>query len=72
MATPMLCRAVPCFAMQELLDTLDCHKRFINPSWKDWGDVEDGGILKPSRVLAAAGSSAAAVSEAGGQTQVQQ
>jgi hypothetical protein len=50
------------------LDTLDCHKRFINPSWKDWGDVEDGGIPKPSRVLAAAAaaadSSAAAGSEA--------
>jgi hypothetical protein len=47
---------------QELLDTLDQHKRFIDPAWKDWGDVEDGGIPKPSRVLAAAaaGSSAAA------------
>jgi hypothetical protein len=55
-----VCYAVP---PQELLDTLDQHKRFIDPAWKDWGDVEDGGIPKPSRVLAAAaaGSSAAAL-----------
>lgn len=63
--------------LQALLDTLDQHKRFINPAWKDWGDVEDGGIPKPSRVLAAAAAGAAAgstaaASEAGGQTQVQQ
>lgn len=60
-------------AQKALLDGLDQHKRFITPAWKDWGDVEDGGILKPSRVLAAAaGGSAAAATEAGGQTQLQQ
>jgi hypothetical protein len=59
--------------LQALLDELDQHKRFISPAWKDWGDVEDGGIPKPSRVLAAAaGGSAAAATEAGGQTQLQQ
>eukprot|EP00775_Hariotina_reticulata_P007634 gene7634-7836_t len=36
-----------------LLDTLDCGKRFIDHPWKDWGDVEEGGVAKPSRVLAA-------------------
>lgn len=75
MCAVLYCAVACCVVWpQELLDTLDCHKRFINPAWKDWGDVEDGGILKPSRVLAAAaaGSSGAAASEAGGQTQLQQ
>jgi hypothetical protein len=46
--------------MQVDLDTLDQHKRFINPAWKDWGDVEDGGVPKPTRVLAAMAAAAAA------------
>jgi hypothetical protein len=40
------------FAVQVLLDTLECGKRFIDFPWKNWGDVEDGGVAKPSRILA--------------------
>lgn len=42
-----------CYAvqMQAQLDALECGKRFIAPAWKDWGDIEDGGPAKASRVL---------------------
>jgi hypothetical protein len=43
-----------------LLDTLDQHKRVVNPAWKYWGNVEDGGVPKPTRVLAAVAAAAAA------------
>lgn len=34
------------------LDAMDKGKRFIDfPSWKVWGDVEEGGITKPSKVV---------------------
>ncbi len=36
------------------LDALDEGKRFIDYPWKDWGDVEEGGVAKPSIVLAKA------------------
>lgn len=36
-----------------LLDTLDEGKRVNDFPWKNWGDVEEGGVAKPSRVLAA-------------------
>eukprot|EP00878_Enallax_costatus_P042491 GHUV01049870.1.p1 GENE.GHUV01049870.1~~GHUV01049870.1.p1 ORF type:complete len:360 (+),score=108.37 GHUV01049870.1:232-1311(+) len=35
-----------------LLDTLDAGKRIVDFPWKNWGDVEEGGVPKPSRVLA--------------------
>ena len=38
--------------MQAKLDTLDCASRKVSPKWHDWGDVEEGGAAKPSRVLA--------------------
>jgi hypothetical protein len=47
------------------LDALDAGKRYIRVAWRseaDWGDVEEGGVLKPSLVLkgqAAAGAGAA-------------
>lgn len=40
--------------LQVLLDTLDAGKRIVDFPWKDWGDVEEGGVPKPSRVLAQA------------------
>eukprot|EP00879_Flechtneria_rotunda_P030345 GHRR01032968.1.p1 GENE.GHRR01032968.1~~GHRR01032968.1.p1 ORF type:complete len:299 (+),score=105.12 GHRR01032968.1:711-1607(+) len=40
-----------------LLDTLDINKRFVNPPWANWGDVEEGGVAKPSKVLAAEAAS---------------
>lgn len=39
-----------------LLDTLDCGKRYIDFSWKDWGNPEEGGVAKPSLVMAQLGS----------------
>jgi diketogulonate reductase-like aldo/keto reductase len=39
-------------AQKAALDALDCGKRFIDYPWKNWGDVEEGGAPKPSRVLA--------------------
>lgn len=33
------------------LDALDCGRRFIDNDWHDWGDVEEGGVPKPSLVL---------------------
>lgn len=39
--------------VQVLLDTLDEGKRVNDFPWKNWGDVEEGGVAKPSRVLAA-------------------
>lgn len=50
------------------LDALDAGKRFIDYDWKDWGDVEEGGVPKPSRVLAATAAEAAAAA-AGGSAQ---
>lgn len=38
-------------AQKAALDALDCGKRFIDYTWKNWGDVEEGGVPKPSRVL---------------------
>lgn len=38
-------------AVQERIDTLDKGKRFVDPEWHDWGDVEEGGVTKPSTVL---------------------
>ncbi len=40
----------PC--TQNALDELDCGLRFIAPTWKDWGNPEEGGVTKPSLVLA--------------------
>jgi len=33
------------------LDTLDRGYRIISPEWHDYGNVEDGGAAKPSKVL---------------------
>jgi diketogulonate reductase-like aldo/keto reductase len=36
------------------LDALECGKRYIRVPWRtaaDWGDAEEGGVLKPSLVL---------------------
>lgn len=30
------------------LDEMDEGTRFINFGWKDWGNVEEGGVIKPS------------------------
>jgi len=35
-----------------VLDALDCGLRTISPAWHDWGNIEDGGVLKPTRVIA--------------------
>lgn len=39
------------YDQKERLDTLDSGKRYVDPSWHDWGDVEAGGVTKPSVVL---------------------
>lgn len=39
------------YEQKERIDTLDEGKRFVDPSWHDWGDVEAGGATKPSTVL---------------------
>ncbi|KAF6262790.1 NADP-dependent oxidoreductase domain-containing protein [Scenedesmus sp. NREL 46B-D3] len=36
-----------------LLDTMDTGRRFVDFPWKNWGDTEEGGVAKPSIVLAA-------------------
>lgn len=41
-----------CELLQVLLDTLDIGKRLCDMPGKDWGDVEEGGVPKPSKVLA--------------------
>ncbi|WIA20539.1 hypothetical protein OEZ85_004932 [Tetradesmus obliquus] len=46
-----------------LLDTMDAGKRFIDPKWKNWGDKEEGGVAKPSIVLAAAAAAAPTAAE---------
>jgi hypothetical protein len=46
---PYLLPNVP--ALQEKLDALDCGRRFVDASWHTWDDAEEGGALKPSRVL---------------------
>ena len=38
--------------LQAKLDTLDRGQRFVNASWHEWGNVEEGGAAKPSKVLA--------------------
>jgi alcohol dehydrogenase (NADP+) len=42
------------------LDALECGRRFIECSWHEWGDAEDGGVAKPSRVLGYNSKAAAA------------
>ena len=37
--------------MQSKLDQMDCGKRFVCPAWHTWDDAEEGGAVKPSRVL---------------------
>ncbi|DBA80188.1 TPA: hypothetical protein ACH3X2_007656 [Trebouxia sp. C0005] len=39
-------------AAKAKLDTLDSGIRKVNAEWHDWGDVEEGGASKPSKVLA--------------------
>lgn len=38
--------------VQAKLDTLDEGARKVSPKWHDWGNVEEGGASKPSKVLA--------------------
>ncbi len=56
-------RGVPCtigqsrvnqcvWCVQAKLDTLDSGIRKVNAEWHDWGNVEEGGASKPSKVLA--------------------
>jgi hypothetical protein len=50
----LLCRLL----LQVLLDTMEAGKRFVDFPWKNWGDIEEGGVAKPSLVLAAAAKAA--------------
>ena len=36
---------------QARIDKLDEGKRFVDPEWHDWGDPEEGGAAKASRVI---------------------
>ena len=38
--------------LQAKLDTLDMGYRTVTADWHDWGDVEEGGASKRSKVLA--------------------
>jgi len=38
--------------VQAKLDTLDSGIRKVQAEWHDWGDIEEGGASKPSKVLA--------------------
>ena len=50
---PHLCLFSPWdTCMQAKLDTLDSGFRTVDPDWHDWGDVEEGGASKHSKVLA--------------------
>eukprot|EP00877_Chromochloris_zofingiensis_P000424 jgi/Chrzof1/10382/Cz04g39250.t1 len=46
------------------LDALDCNKRFIDYPWKVWGNPEEGGAAKPSKVLAGGPQAAVAAGDA--------
>lgn len=48
-------------ALQAALDTLDAGIRFVDYFWHNWGDVEQGGPTKPSRVLSHAHDKGAGV-----------
>lgn len=39
-------------AHKVLLDTLESNTRFVCPAWHEWGNPEEGGVIKPSRVIA--------------------
>lgn len=45
---------------QAALDSLDAGIRLVDYKGKDWGDVEDGGAAKPSRLIAYAEEAASA------------
>ena len=36
---------------QARIDKLDEGRRFVSPDWHDWGDPEEGGAAKASRVI---------------------
>jgi hypothetical protein len=42
---------------------METGKRFVDFPWKNWGDVEEGGVAKPSLVLAAAAAAASAAAQ---------
>lgn len=50
--------------LQAALDALDCNKRFIDYPWKVWGNPEEGGAAKPSKVLAGGPQAAVAAGDA--------
>ena len=52
MCLTILCGCADCdLAVQAKLDTLDKGLRIVDCDWHDWGDVEEGGASKPSKVL---------------------